>query len=395
MSVIPFRPRTAMAARSAVIVGGGIGGLAAALALRQSGVAVQILEQAKKLKEVGAGLQLTPNATRVLRDLGVLAEVEKVAVAPRALEVRDGRSGAVLARAEYAPAAQRYGAPFLVVHRADLQNLLAEAATAAGCAVALGVDLKSIESEPSRVRAVVSHQGQLVAHGADILVGADGVRSAVRAHLGLASTPVFARRVAYRATVDVPDGHPPEVRIYLSRDAHVVMYPVSAGEKLNVVAIVKETRPVARWSAPGDSAAIHAAFTGWTKEVRDILHSASHFLCWGLYDIDPLARWGAGRVTLLGDAAHAMLPFLAQGAAQAIEDASALASAVSQEKEAAAALCAYEGERQMRTARIQGAARRNGLIYHLSGPPRLARDLVLRRTGGDALLARYGWIYEA
>lgn len=394
MSVIPFRQRSAIAARSAVIVGGGIGGLAAALALRQAGVAVQILEQARKLKEVGAGLQLSPNATRILRDLGVLAEVENVAVAPRALEVRDGRSGSVLARAEYGPATQRYGAPFLVVHRAELQNVLAQAAEAAGCAVALGVDLRAIEAEPGRVRAVVSHQGQLVAHGADILIGADGVRSAVRSHLGLASPPVFARRVAYRATVDMPDGWPTEVRLYLSRDAHVVIYPVSSGKMLNVVAIVKETRPVARWSAPGDSAVIHEAFKPWTPEVRDVLSRASHFLCWGLYDINPLPRWGAGRVTLLGDAAHAMLPFLAQGAAQAIEDAAALASALAQEKEAEGALRTYEAERQMRTARIQGAARRNGLIYHLAGPPRIARDLVLRRTGGDALLSRYGWIYE-
>ena len=199
MAVIPFRQRTSLAARSAVIVGGGIGGLACALALRQAGVAVQVLEQAKKLREVGAGLQLSPNATRVLRDLGVLEAVEKVAVAPRALEVRAGRTGTTLARADYAPAAARYGAPFLVVHRADLQNVLAEAAKAAGCAVQLGVDLQSIEAEPGRVRAVVSQQGQLIAHGADVLVGADGVRSAVRGHLGLSAPPVFARRVPLHA----------------------------------------------------------------------------------------------------------------------------------------------------------------------------------------------------
>ena len=157
---------------------------------------------------------------------------------------------------------------------------------------------------------------------------------------------------------------------------------------------MKETRPVARWSAPGDSATIHAAFQGWTSEVRTLLSSASHFLCWGLYDIAPLARWGDGRVTLLGDAAHAMLPFLAQGAAQAIEDAAALATALSRESEAPAALRAYEADRRGRTARIQTEARRNGLVYHLSGPPRFARDLVLRRSSGDKLLDRYGWIYE-
>ncbi|MFG1371704.1 FAD-dependent monooxygenase [Xanthobacter oligotrophicus] len=387
-------PQPVRAARSAVVVGAGIGGLAAAIALARAGLTVQVVEQAKKLKEVGAGLQLTPNATRILRDFGLLKRLEQVAVAPRSLDVRDGRSGATITRAHYGPAATRYGAPFLVVHRADLQNLLADAAREAGAILTLGSDLTAVEPSFGGVRAVVKQGDTLLAHGADILVGADGVRSAVRAHLGVKDPPVFARRLAYRATVPVPNRHPPDVRLYLGRDAHLVVYPVKGGEVLNLVAIVKQTEPVARWSAPGDSAAVHAAFASWTGEVRKLLESASHFLCWGLYDIDPLPRWGSGRVTLLGDAAHAMLPFLAQGAAQAIEDAVSLAGALTRESDAATALRAYEGERRGRTARIQSEARRNGMIYHLSGAPRIARDLVLRRQG-PALLDRYGWIYGA
>lgn len=405
---IPFRPKAPdgrpasarpaspprAAARSAVVVGGGIGGLTAALALRRAGLTVQVVEQAKKLKEVGAGLQLSPNATRIIRDLGLLPALEKVAVAPRALDVRDGRTGRTLARTEYAPAAARYGAPFLVVHRADLQELLAQAVEEAGCAVALGAELTAVEPAFGSVRAVVRQAGGLYAHGADILIGADGVRSAVRAHLGHAAGPVFSRRLAFRATVDVPEDYPPEVRLYLGPNAHLVTYPVKGGARLNLVAIVREETPVARWSAPGESAAVHAAFAGWAREARDLLASAPHFLCWGLYDIDPLPRWGTGRVTLLGDAAHAMLPFLAQGAAQAIEDAAVLAKAVGQGQDAAVALRAYETERQARTARIQTAARRNGIVYHFSGPPRIARDLVLRRSSGS-LLERYDWIYGA
>jgi len=390
---IPFRPKPLLAARSAVIVGGGIGGLACAVALRRAGLAVQVVERTKRLREVGAGLQLTPNATRILRDFGLLPRLEAVAVAPNALDVRDGRSGATITRAEYAAATARYGAPFLVVHRADLQDLLAEAAREAGAAIALGADLTAVEPAFGSVRAVVNQGGDLIAHGADILVGADGVRSAVRAHFG-AVTPVFARRVAYRATVNVPDDYPNEVRLYLGRDAHLVAYPVKGGASLNLVAIVKETTPVARWNAPGESAAVHQAFAGWNAEVRRLLASAPHFLCWGLYDIDPLPRWSSGRVTLLGDAAHAMLPFLAQGAAQAIEDAAALVRAVTGHRDAATALRNYEGERMARTARIQREARRNGVVYHLSGPPRFARDLVLRRQGA-ALLDRYDWIYGA
>lgn len=391
---IPFRPKPQLAARSAVIVGGGIGGLACAIALRRAGLAVQVVERAKRLREVGAGLQLTPNATRIIQDFGLLERLEAVAVAPNALDVRDGRTGATLTRTEYAAAASRFGAPFLVVHRADLQNLLAEAAMEAGATMALGADLTSVEPAFGSVRAVVNQGGELIAHGADILVGADGVRSAVRAHLGPAGAPVFARRVAYRATVNVPDDYPLEVRLYLGRDAHLVAYPVKGGATLNLVAIVKETKPVARWNAPGESAAVHQAFAGWNAEVRKLLESAPHFLCWGLYDIDPLPRWSSGRVTLLGDAAHAMLPFLAQGAAQAIEDAAALARAITSHRDAPSALKAYESERMARTARIQREARRNGIIYHLSGPPRFARDLVLRRQG-PALLERYGWIYGA
>ncbi|MEP9353854.1 FAD-dependent monooxygenase [Xanthobacter sp. KR7-65] len=389
---IPFRPRPRPAARSVVVVGAGIGGLACAIALRRAGLTVQVVEQARKLKEVGAGLQLTPNATRILRDFGLLTRLEQVAVTPRSLDVRNGYSGASLTRAHYGPAATRYGAPFLVVHRAELQALLAEAAQAEGVHIALGSDLTAVEPAFGGVRAVVKQGENLVAHGADILVGADGVRSDVRAHLGVARPPVFAQRLAFRATVPVPPRHPPDVRLYLGRNAHLVAYPVKGGAMLNLVAIVRQMEPVARWSAPGDSAAVHAAFADWAPEVRRLLESASHFLCWGLYDIEPLPRWSSGRVTLLGDAAHAMLPFLAQGAAQAIEDAAALARALGRESDAATALKAYEAERLPRTARIQSEARRNSMIYHLSGAPRLARDLVLRRQGAG-LLDRYGWIY--
>ncbi|MGQ3675540.1 FAD-dependent monooxygenase [Xanthobacter sp. TB0139] len=399
---IPFPAPTRLAARSAVVVGGGIGGLACAIALRRAGLTVQIIERARKLREVGAGLQLTPNATRILRDMGLMPRLEEVAVAPRALDVRSGRSGSTLARAEYGPATTRFGAPFMVVHRADLQKILADTAEAEGCAIALDSELTSLEPSARSVRAVVRQGQNLFAHGADILIGADGVRSTVRNHLyagydgrkGPPAGPVFAQRVAYRTTINAPDNYPPEVRLYLGPNAHLVAYPVKGGNTLNIVAIVKETKPVGRWNAPGNSLDVLRPFANWAPEVLKLLESAPHFLCWGLYDIAPLPRWSFGRMTLLGDAAHAMLPFLAQGAAQSIEDAAELARALQHNSDAEAALHAYEAARRARTARIQTDARRNGSIYHFSGPARIARDLVIRRTG-QGLLDRYDWIYSA
>ncbi|WP_341988975.1 FAD-dependent monooxygenase [Azorhizobium sp. AG788] len=399
-------------ARSALIVGAGIGGLAGAIALRRAGLDVRLMEQASELAEVGAGLQLSPNATRILRDLGLLDALRAVAVAPRALEVRDGRSFTLLAHCDYAPAEARLGAPFLVVHRADLQRLLADAALAAGCTTLLGARLESIEALPNGMRAVarqdapalatmaaarrerrdLSEADRLVTATADILVGADGVRSVVREHLGVSAQPMFARRVAYRATIPVRADTPPDVRLFLGPDAHLVTYPVKAGAAVNIVAIVRQDRPVARWSEVGEASAVHTAFSAWAPEVRALLRDAPEFLCWGLYDMAPLPRWGRGRATLLGDAAHAMLPFLAQGAAQAIEDAAALAAALARPGPPEAALRAYEAARQPRTARIQRGARGNAGVYHLKGPARMARDVVLRATGAR-LLSRYDWIY--
>ncbi|OYW34758.1 MAG: hypothetical protein B7Z45_07305 [Azorhizobium sp. 12-66-6] len=378
----------------ALIVGAGIGGLAAALALRQAGLSVRVTEQAERLEEVGAGLQLSPNATRILRTMGLLPALQETAVAPEALEVRDGRSGNIIAECPYAPAVERYGAPFLVVHRADLHRVLSDAAHAAGCEILLGTRVEGVEAGAGAAAAVASREGEPLLLKADFLVGADGVRSAVRTQLGFSATPVFADRVAYRATIPTLPSPHPVVRLFLGADAHLVTYPVRGGASTNVVAVVKATTPVTRWSEPGETATVHAAFSGWAAEVRDLLARAESYQCWGLFDLEPLPRWGTGRATLIGDAAHAMLPFLAQGAAQAIEDAAALASAIGETLSREDALRAYESTRRPRAARIQREARGNGFIYHLAGPARMARDAVLHLTG-NRLIDRYDWIYSA
>lgn len=383
-----------LSASSAVVVGGGIGGLACAVALRRAGLDVTVLEQAPALEEVGAGLQLTPNATRIVRAMGLLPALEAVAVAPEALEVRDGASGRIIAAAPYAPAAERYGAPFLVVHRADLQRVLAEGAQALGTRFELDATVEGVEVSEDVAVALATREGEPLLVKGDILVGADGVRSVVRAQLGGSAAPVFAGRLAYRATCPTPPSSHPVVRLYLGADAHLVTYPVQGGRTTNIVAVVKIDQPVARWSEPGEASTVHAAFSGWCREVRDLLAAADSYRCWGLYDLEPLPRWGAGRATLLGDAAHAMLPFLAQGAAQAIEDADVLARTLQASPEAEPALRAYETARRPRTSRIQREARTSGAIYHLAGPARLARDAVISLTGGK-LLDHYSWLYGA
>lgn len=385
--------RPAPAASSAVIAGGGIGGLACAVALRRAGLDVTVLEQAPAFEEVGAGLQLTPNATRILRAMGLLPALEAVAVAPEALEVRDGASGRIIASAPYAPATEKYGAPFLVAHRADLLRVLAQGAQDLGTRFELSASVEGVEVSDAVAVALATRDGEPLLVKGDILVGADGVRSVVRAQLGGSAAPVFAGRLAYRATCPAEPAPHPVVRLYLGADAHLVTYPVRGGVTTNIVAVVKIDRPVTRWSEPGDASTVHAAFAGWCREVRDLLAAADSYRCWGLYDLEPMPRWGTGRATLLGDAAHAMLPFLAQGAAQAIEDADVLARCLVEADSAEPALRAYEMARRPRTSRIQREARTSGGIYHLAGPARMARDAVISLTG-NRLLDRYGWLYS-
>jgi salicylate hydroxylase len=231
------------------------------------------------------------------------------------------------------------------------------------------------------------------------LIGADGLWSAVRAKLGDRRPPRFRSRTAWRALVPA-DRVPPQAReaatvLWLGPDAHLVHYPVQGGRMINLVAIVGDDRRISGWSAAGRRADLVARFRGWHKEARTLIETPESWLKWSLYDRPHPRPWGEGPVTLLGDAAHAMLPFLAQGGAMAIEDAAVLASCLARHSEnPAVALRLYEGLRRRRTARAQRAARTNGRVYHLKGPAALARDLALIAMGGSRLLGRYDWLYD-
>jgi salicylate hydroxylase len=385
--------------RTVIIVGGGIGGLTAALALAAKGFRIVVVEQAQRLEETGAGIQLSPNATRVLSALGLAERLAAVAVAPGAVAVRSYRGREIVRIPLGSFAESRYGAPYWVVHRADLQTALLSAVRAnPDITLRLGTGAQDFATHANGVTVDLSTAtGPADEHGI-ALVGADGLWSTLRARLGDRKPPRFAHRTAWRAMLParllVPEFRETVVSLWLGRDAHLVFYPVHGGEALNIVAIVRDEWHSTNWSAAGSREELLAHYANWPPRVRNLLALPERWLKWALYDRARLGRRGRGPVTLLGDAAHPMLPFLAQGAAMAIEDAYVLAEQLARTPDhPEQAFRVYERQRARRTARVQAAARFNGRIYHLKGPAALARNMAVRRRGGVSLLQRYDWLY--
>jgi salicylate hydroxylase len=391
------------ASRTVIIAGAGIGGLVAALTLVQHGLRVILLEQAQRLEEVGAGIQLSPNASRILMSLGLEPLLRPFIVTPTEVTVMHARTARVLARARLGDAAEkRYGSPYWVIHRGDLQSVLVDlVAGTPDISLRLGTRVEDFASHGNGVTvATASSMGAAEERGL-ALICADGLWSNLRRRLGHRGEPRFAGYTAWRALVDAgalgPDDAVPRIQLWLGRHAHVVHYPVRGGSLVNVVAIIRDDWREAGWSAPGERSEILARYPAgvWPASVRAVLAAAENWRKWALFDRAPLASWGKGAVTLLGDAAHPMLPYLAQGAAAAIEDAAVLARRLADTPaEPERALRLYENERYRRTARIQRAARRNGMIYHMGGAEALLHALALVAMRGRGLLARYDWLYK-
>jgi salicylate hydroxylase len=385
-----------------IIAGAGIGGLTAALSIAQRGCPVVVFDQAPHLEEAGAGIQLSPNASRILIALGLGQQLQRHVVAPEELRVMNAQSAQVLARAPLgAEAEARYGAPYWMIHRGDLQAVLLDAVRAhPEIALNLGarVDDFAIHSNGVTISALASHRA--VEERGRALIAADGLWSKLRARLGHRDAPQFARHTAWRALVAadelIPDLRAPAVNLWLGRDAHLVHYPVRGGSLINVVAIIRDDWREEGWNEPGQRADILARFSPerWPKAARVLLAAPQRWHKWALYDRAPTAHWGKGPVTLLGDAAHPILPYLAQGAAMAIEDAAVLALRLADTPDdPAGAMRRYERLRRARTARAQRAARHNGRAYHMGGAGAALRTLALLAMGGQRLIARYDWLY--
>jgi 2-polyprenyl-6-methoxyphenol hydroxylase-like FAD-dependent oxidoreductase len=390
------------AARHVIVAGAGVAGLTASLALARVGLRVTVLEQAPKLEETGAGIQLSPNATRILIALGMQARLSHSVTVPEAIRVMAGGSGREIVRIPLGTgSARRYGAPYWMVHRGDLQAALAAAADAEqDIEIKLGVRVEDFAAHAKGIT-VRGRRGLQVQeeHGV-VLIGADGIWSTIAAQLPNQRPSHFAHRTAWRALVPV-DAAPAEFReplvhLWLGLNAHLVHYPVKSGRLINIVGIVHDEWNETGWSATGAREEIlrHFARGSWAEKARDLIAIPDQWLKWALYDRPHPIRAAAGPVTLVGDAAHPMLPFLAQGAGLAIEDAVVLADMLGKYMDDPAdALRAYEGARWHRTDRAQHASRRQGRIYGRSGPEGLIRNLGMRILGGEKLLSRYDWLY--
>ena len=394
------------ASRTIFVAGAGIGGLTAALALAGQGFRVIVLERAERLEEAGAGLQLSPNASRVLVGLGLEPRLAGRAVTPDAISIMSARSGGEIARLPLGEAAtSRAGAPYWVMHRADLQAALqAHVNDHPDIELRLGCQFEDATPHAKGLTVVQRRGMTRQQEVALALVGADGIWSTVRHHLFAEVQPQFSGLIAWRGTLEataLPREHTARrVQLWMGPNVHLVAYPISGGRQINVVAVVPGTWNRPGWSAPGETTEIKNAFAAaqWPATARMMIGAVDEWRKWALFTVPDGGEWTEGAIALLGDAAHAMLPFAAQGAAMAIEDAAVLAGCLgslqgSGAPALSAALQSYARLRRARVLRVQRAARQAGRIYHLTGPAAYARDLAIKAIGGRRLLARQDWIY--
>lgn len=370
-------------------------GLATAIALRARGFGAVVIERRDDLSNEGAGIQIGPNGVAVLRLLGLADAVAAHASVPTAIRVHDGTSGRRLTDLPLGNWIEtRHGAPYWVVHRADLLRVLIDAANDVGVEVRTGLTY-SCAVQASNGLDIACADGTRV-FGAG-LIAADGLWSAVRrAHFDTME-PVFSGRVAARAMIDIETAtgiDSDAVSVWIAPGAHVVAYPVRAGRMLNLVVIAPTDRAVERWSDPVEAEEIVQRVAGFAPFLSPIVSAAGSWRQWPLMTRARLPSYARDRVALIGDAAHPMLPFLAQGAVMALEDAVVVAGCLAEARDdVVSGLRAFSSARVARAQRVVDTAAQQGRIYHLSGAARMARDAALRLTPPSLLMARYDWLY--
>lgn len=368
------------------IVGGGIGGLTAALAFADRGASVCVFEQAPEFTEVGAGVQITPNAGRVLDALGLLRQLTGLGVVSEAVVPVDGLTGKPIT----AFGLTKQSPPYHFVHRAKLIDLLAGACRDRGVVLRTGTRVVSATPDGK----VMLSKGAPQAADFDLVVFADGIHSIGRVLLNGASDPFFTGQVAWRAIV--PGNMEACAQIAMGPGKHIVTYPLGP-DQINVVAVQERSDWAEEgWSHPDDPANLQAAFSDFAPNIRELLGRVEQTHLWGLFRHEVAARWQSERLAIHGDAAHPTLPFLAQGANLAIEDAYVLARKVG-ELGVTEGLPAFQAARVPRVKRAIGAANTNAVNYHLAGPRRVASQMVLKgigRVAPDAFLKRLSWLYD-
>jgi len=362
-----------------IVVGGGIGGLSAAFALTRKGLHVRVLERAGEFGEVGAGLQLAPNCTRILDDYGLLDEAKKLGVLPANMVMKDALDGSVLTSVDLVDANRRYGSPYLVIHRSDLHGLFLRACRRVGVDLRTSQHVIAYENAESGAKVTLADGAE---HAASLVLAADGLHSTARAAL-VGDEPVNSAYVAYRGAVSIDkvrenNVSETDVVVYVGPRCHFVQYPLRGGEMFNQVAVFESAKARAGaedWGTPDE---LDAAFAHATGNIQLGLPLMWRDRWWRMFDREPIATWVYGRIALLGDAAHPPLQYIAQGAIMAIEDGYVLAEHLAANPDVDGALAAYQAVRPEHCRRVLTTSRAWGKLWHLDGEQRERRNEILR-----------------